>query len=167
MPQCQTFGKDTVCFATKEELSQPSTVALPAPEQPSGLILDNGDINWNCPCLGGMATGPCGVQFREAFSCFHYSENEPKGNRLFFSVVVVKYRCTILILGAECLEAFQTMQECMKGYPTLYKQSDADDDNDVPNLADLQDDMEHNSKIEQSTAKPQEAGLQNVATASK
>lgn len=82
MPQYQTFGKDTVCFATKEELSQPSTVALPAPEQPSGLILDNGDINWNCPCLGGMATGPCGVQFREAFSCFHYSENEPKGNRL-------------------------------------------------------------------------------------
>lgn len=65
------------------------------------------------------------------------------------------------------MEAFQTMQECMKGYPTLYKQSDADDDNDVSNLVDLQDDMEHNSKIEQSTAKPQEAALQNVATASK
>ena len=38
----------------------------------TGLILSNGDINWECPCLGGMATGPCGNQFREAFSCFHF-----------------------------------------------------------------------------------------------
>lgn len=44
-----------------------------------GLILDNGDINWGCPCLGGMATGPCGQEFREAFSCFHYSTEEMKG----------------------------------------------------------------------------------------
>lgn len=44
-----------------------------APTEPApGLILESGDINWNCPCLGGMATGPCGVEFRDAFSCFHY-----------------------------------------------------------------------------------------------
>jgi intermembrane space import and assembly protein 40 len=29
--------------------------------------------------LGGMATGPCGEQFKAAFSCFVYSEEEPKG----------------------------------------------------------------------------------------
>ncbi|XP_044729825.1 mitochondrial intermembrane space import and assembly protein 40-B [Chrysoperla carnea] len=112
MPQCEQRGKDVICFASKEELATPSTVSLPPPEQPAGLILENGEINWNCPCLGGMATGPCGVEFRSAFSCFHYSENEPK--------------------GAECLEAFQAMQDCMKQYPTLYKQSD--DEDDIPEI---------------------------------
>ena len=47
-----------------------------------------------------MATGPCGVDFREAFSCFHYSKAEPK--------------------GSDCYDAFLTMQECMSGYPELY-----------------------------------------------
>lgn len=66
----------------------------------TGLILPSGEINWNCPCLGGMASGPCGVQFREAFSCFHYSEAEPK--------------------GSDCYEHFRKMQDCMAGYPELY-----------------------------------------------
>ena len=75
-------------------------------ETPPGLILPNGDINWNCPCLGGMAVGPCGVEFREAFSCFHYSEEEPKGK--------------------ECLPKFADMQECMKQYPELYEEKKTD-----------------------------------------
>lgn len=45
-----------------------------------GLIAADGSINWDCPCLGGMASGPCGVDFREAFSCFHYSKADPKGS---------------------------------------------------------------------------------------
>ena len=69
----------------------------------TGLILENGDINWNCPCLGGMATGPCGPDFREAFSCFHYSTEEPK--------------------GSECYEAFSKMQECMSNHQELYGNS--------------------------------------------
>lgn len=40
---------------------------------------DTGEINWDCPCLGGMAYGPCGEAFRAAFSCFVYSEEDPKG----------------------------------------------------------------------------------------
>jgi intermembrane space import and assembly protein 40 len=40
---------------------------------------ETGEINWECPCLGGMAHGPCGPEFREAFSCFVYSSEEPKG----------------------------------------------------------------------------------------
>ena len=71
-------------------------------DTPPGLILPNGDINWNCPCLGGMAVGPCGVEFRDAFSCFHYSTEEPKGK--------------------ECLEKFAKMQECMKEYPELFEE---------------------------------------------
>ena len=38
-----------------------------------------GEINWDCPCLGGMAHGPCGEDFKAAFSCFVHSTEEPKG----------------------------------------------------------------------------------------
>ncbi|XP_050412816.1 mitochondrial intermembrane space import and assembly protein 40 [Patella vulgata] len=102
MAYCREEGKDKVIFATKEDLEQPSTalITIEDPDAEPGLILENGDINWNCPCLGGMASGPCGVQFREAFSCFHYSEADPK--------------------GSECYESFKTMQDCMIGYPELY-----------------------------------------------
>ena len=77
----------------------------------SGLILANGDINWQCPCLGGMASGPCGVEFREAFSCFHFSEADPK--------------------GSDCYEPFRVMQDCMSKYPDLYDSSD-DKDKSTP-----------------------------------
>jgi intermembrane space import and assembly protein 40 len=40
---------------------------------------ETGEINWACPCLGGMADGPCGEEFKAAFSCFVYSKEEPKG----------------------------------------------------------------------------------------
>lgn len=40
---------------------------------------ETGEINWDCPCLGGMAHGPCGEEFKAAFSCFVYSNEEPKG----------------------------------------------------------------------------------------
>jgi intermembrane space import and assembly protein 40 len=40
---------------------------------------ETGEINWDCPCLGGMADGPCGENFKAAFSCFVYSTEEPKG----------------------------------------------------------------------------------------
>lgn len=99
-------GKDTIIFATKEDHSTPSKVTLPEPEPSPGLILPSGQINWNCPCLGGMATGPCGVEFREAFSCFHYSQADPK--------------------GSDCFEAFKTMQSCMSNYPALYANKETD-----------------------------------------
>merc|ERR1712029_1046650 len=95
------MGKHQVIFLSEEEAKVPSTVNLAENEDtPPGLILPNGEINWNCPCLGGMAVGPCGVEFRDAFSCFHYSTEEPKGK--------------------DCLEKFSTMQECMKEYPELF-----------------------------------------------
>lgn len=40
---------------------------------------ETGEINWDCPCLGGMAHGPCGEEFKSAFSCFVYSTEEVKG----------------------------------------------------------------------------------------
>ena len=59
-----------------------------------------GKINWDCPCLGGMAHGPCGMQFREAFSCFVFSEREPK--------------------GIDCVEKFKAMQACFRENPDVY-----------------------------------------------
>ncbi|XP_013171207.1 PREDICTED: mitochondrial intermembrane space import and assembly protein 40 [Papilio xuthus] len=101
-------GKDLVVVAARETLAAPTRLSLPEPEPAPGLILADGTINWGCPCLGGMATGPCGPQFRDAFSCFHYSDAEPK--------------------GSDCYEKFSVMQECMSQFPELYGKDEDDDD---------------------------------------
>lgn len=61
---------------------------------------ETGEINWDCPCLGGMAYGPCGEQFREAFSCFVFSQEEPK--------------------GINCIDKFKGMQDCFREHPDVY-----------------------------------------------
>ncbi|KAH3658659.1 hypothetical protein OGATHE_006803, partial [Ogataea polymorpha] len=61
-----------------------------------------------CPCLGGMAHGPCGEEFKAAFSCFVYSKEEPK--------------------GIDCVEKFKGMQECFKKYPEVYAEELREDD---------------------------------------
>ncbi|XP_063367581.1 mitochondrial intermembrane space import and assembly protein 40 [Cydia amplana] len=100
-------GKDVVLIASPAALAEPSRVSLPAPAPAAGLVLPDGSINWGCPCLGGMATGPCARPFRDAFSCFHYSEAEPK--------------------GSDCYEKFSEMQACMAGYPELYARDDEEE----------------------------------------
>ncbi|KAG6891462.1 hypothetical protein C0992_006193 [Termitomyces sp. T32_za158] len=70
-----------------------------------------GEINWDCPCLGGMAHGPCGPQFREAFSCFVFSEDEPK--------------------GINCVEKFKAMQNCFREHPEIYADEIDDDDDEA------------------------------------
>ncbi|XP_004534355.1 mitochondrial intermembrane space import and assembly protein 40-B [Ceratitis capitata] len=120
MSYCKVFGKDKVCFVTKEDHTTPSSIDLPPPDPPQGLITSDGEINWSCPCLGGMATGPCGVEFRDAFSCFHYSKADPK--------------------GSDCFEAFRAMQDCFLQYPTVYNKSsgnEEDDDDHSLNIANL------------------------------
>lgn len=136
MSYCKEFGKDKVSFVTKEDHKEPSTIKLPPSEPSPGLLLPSGDINWNCPCLGGMATGPCGVEFRDAFSCFHYSEAEPK--------------------GSDCYDAFKTMQDCMAEYPTVYNQNLRDEDGkpSIPGMSpdDDEEDAE-DEKIEEPPSK--------------
>ncbi|CAG8704466.1 13048_t:CDS:2 [Dentiscutata heterogama] len=75
---------------------------------------DTGEINWDCPCLGGMAKGPCGEQFKAAFSCFIYSKAEQK--------------------GADCLDAFKEMNDCFKKYPDVYKTEHDDNLDDLDDL---------------------------------
>ncbi|XP_006907239.1 mitochondrial intermembrane space import and assembly protein 40 [Pteropus alecto] len=113
MAYCRQEGKDRIIFVTKEDHETPSSAELVAddpndPYEEHGLILPNGDINWNCPCLGGMASGPCGEQFKSAFSCFHYSTEDVK--------------------GSDWVDQFRAMQDCMQKYPDLYPQDEEEEE---------------------------------------
>eukprot|EP00128_Syssomonas_multiformis_P000261 Colp12_sorted_trinity150504_noHs@27009 len=96
MSICEEEGKDKIIFVTKEDeaaykISDEQVEYLAAKGE--GAVTPEGDINWDCPCLQGMGEGPCAPEFKEAFSCFLYSESEPK--------------------GTECFNAFSSMQDCM------------------------------------------------------
>lgn len=71
-----------------------------ASSQAAAFNPETGEINWDCPCLGGMADGPCGEEFKAAFSCFVYSEAEPK--------------------GIDCVDRFRNMQTCFRKHPDVY-----------------------------------------------
>ncbi|KYK54244.1 intermembrane space import and assembly protein 40 [Drechmeria coniospora] len=104
---------------------------------------ETGEINWDCPCLGGMAHGPCGEEFKTAFSCFVHSTEEPK--------------------GMDCIDKFQGMQECFRKYPDIYgaelDEEPADDAPDAPEQA-LAEEKENSGELVPSPA----AGDANVKT---
>ena len=54
-----------------------------------------------------MAYGSCGKEFRDAFSCFHYSREDPK--------------------GSDCVDNFVKMHNCFQQYPEEYGKFDEDD----------------------------------------
>uniref|UniRef100_A0A3B4TZU0 Coiled-coil-helix-coiled-coil-helix domain containing 4 n=1 Tax=Seriola dumerili TaxID=41447 RepID=A0A3B4TZU0_SERDU len=133
-------SKDRIIFVTKEDHATPSSAELIEedpndPYEEQGLILPSGEINWNCPCLGGMASGPCGTEFKDAFSCFHYSKEEVK--------------------GSECLEQFRAMQECMQRYPELYPQ----EDEKVP-----QEQLSETEQTSQESGSPETLGTNSTST---
>lgn len=76
--------------------SSPSSPAAAQEEdgQSAAFNPETGEINWDCPCLGGMADGPCGEDFKAAFSCFVFSDQEPK--------------------GVDCVDKFKAMQDCFR-----------------------------------------------------
>lgn len=84
-------------------------------DQQGAFNPETGEINWDCPCLGGMAHGPCGEEFKAAFSCFVYSAEEPK--------------------GMDCIDKFQHMQDCFRLHPEIYG-SEIDDDTASPEADD-------------------------------
>ncbi|KAK4198404.1 putative intermembrane space import and assembly protein 40, mitochondrial precursor [Triangularia verruculosa] len=96
---------------TEFEPGSPEALEQEASQQ-GAFNPETGEINWDCPCLGGMAHGPCGEEFKEAFSCFVYSKEEPK--------------------GIECIDKFQGMQTCFRQYPEIYgtDMTGGDDDDD-------------------------------------
>lgn len=78
-----------------------------------------GEINWDCPCLGGMADGPCGEEFKKAFSCFVFSEAEPK--------------------GIDCIEHFKHMQDCFRRHPDVYADEIEADEAAAADVSPVQD----------------------------
>ncbi|XP_057296651.1 mitochondrial intermembrane space import and assembly protein 40-B-like [Hydractinia symbiolongicarpus] len=137
MSYCRNEGKDKLIFVTKDDHQQGSPQSNPLlPDNGDGtvgLIKENGEINWNCPCLQGMADGPCGESFKDAFSCFHYSEAEPK--------------------GADCLEQFKSMQECFVKYPEIY--GSLDDDLDKKEKGDESEENNKTGEEHESTENQQ------------
>ncbi|KAI8083463.1 hypothetical protein BDF21DRAFT_360109 [Thamnidium elegans] len=117
-------GKDTVKFVDEEQIERAAAGAAneeetkpeeskekstQEEEEPaSAFNPETGEINWDCPCLGGMAQGPCGEEFKAAFSCFVFSEAEPK--------------------GLDCVEKFKGMQDCFRLHPDVYGDEIDDDE---------------------------------------
>lgn len=88
---------------TKEVTENPETlIEDPKPLNEEQIIYnpDTGEINWDSPSLRGLAQGPCGEEFKVAFSCFVYSEREPR--------------------KGQCINQFQGMQSCFQRHPDYY-----------------------------------------------
>lgn len=70
------------------------------PDLLNKAIGEDGEINWDCPCLKDALEPPCGDKFKEAFSCYFRSTSSPK--------------------GAECVNAFEAMQKCYEENREIY-----------------------------------------------
>ncbi|KAL0956515.1 hypothetical protein HGRIS_002656 [Hohenbuehelia grisea] len=117
-PADATASSEPSLETSSSDASSPVTDAADDAESSNGAGQSaynpiTGEINWDCPCLGGMAHGPCGQQFRDAFSCFVTSEDEPK--------------------GINCVDKFKAMQNCFREHPEVYADElmDEDDEEEV------------------------------------
>ncbi|KAB2568925.1 CHCH domain-containing protein [Lasiodiplodia theobromae] len=98
--------------AAEGAASSPEQLEAEADQQ-GAFNPETGEINWDCPCLGGMAHGPCGEQFKAAFSCFVFSKEEPK--------------------GMDCIDKFKGMQDCFRQYPEIYgEELEGDEEEGAP-----------------------------------
>ncbi|EGD81593.1 hypothetical protein PTSG_02308 [Salpingoeca rosetta] len=100
----QQEEKDVVIFTTPESEEEMNIVEDKdkAPLRPDlgEAVGPSGEIDWDCPCLQGMADGPCGETFKAAFSCFVYSQAEEK--------------------GSDCIQQFEAMHECFNQHADYY-----------------------------------------------
>lgn len=122
---------------TQHEALSASEAALKSPQeledevgQEAAFNPETGEINWDCPCLGGMAHGPCGEEFKAAFSCFVYSTEEPKGMDCIDKFKFVQ--SDLSAYHSECSHVltlrYRGMQECFRRYPDVYGAELEDDD---------------------------------------
>lgn len=99
---CEKDHGDKIFFISKEDEDK-LVDEMPPPEEltpTGGAVGPDGEIDWDCPCLGPMTKPPCGDVFKTAFSCFVNSESEIK--------------------GSECIEQFKAMRECVGQHPEVY-----------------------------------------------
>ncbi|KAK3290441.1 uncharacterized protein B0H64DRAFT_412361 [Chaetomium fimeti] len=147
----ETTEETKPAVTEKEANAEANADAAPAPEnapepgspealeqeaaQQGAFDPETGEINWGCPCLGGMADGPCGEEFKAAFSCFVYSKDEPK--------------------GMDCVDKFQHMQDCFRKYPEIYgSELTEDDEEENAQAQEVAKEMKTN---EETTTPPQKA----------
>lgn len=129
--------EETPAVADEETLVEAvAEVAEEEAAQQGAYNEETGEINWDCPCLGGMAEGPCGEEFKAAFSCFIYSKEEPK--------------------GIECIDKFKDMQNCFRKYPEVY----SDELRDEEELAAATGQAEMNKDIVESVHEAAEEAKQ-------
>lgn len=86
-----------------------------------------------------MASGPCGSQFKEAFSCFHYSKEEVK--------------------GSECISHFSSMQECMQKYPDLYPQEGETENSSGAESNPVSESTDDNALLSENNSAPSSSGI--------
>ncbi|KAF9082618.1 Oxidoreductase [Mortierella sp. AD031] len=123
-------GKDTIMFLEPSEATTPSSssssTSTPS-DQSAAFNPETGEINWDCPCLGGMAKPPCGEAFKEAFSCFVFSTSEPK--------------------GIDCVDKFKAMQDCFRANPEVYAdQLDDDEEEDKEGEGEKKEEVDDETK---------------------
>eukprot|EP00040_Diaphanoeca_grandis_P004974 m.30828 g.30828 ORF g.30828 m.30828 type:complete len:144 (+) comp16349_c2_seq1:127-558(+) len=112
MAAAERESKDAVVYVTKEEEEARSEEETKLEEEKDpndqmSAVGPDGEIDWDCPCLSGMTEGPCGDTFKDAFSCFVYSEEEQK--------------------GADCMEQFKNLHECMEQNASYYAKDDEEE----------------------------------------
>lgn len=135
---------------TPRDMSEVRPVELEEPQQERRAYdPETGEIDWDCPCLGGMAHGPCGEEFKEAFACFVYSKEEIK--------------------GSECIPKFSAMQNCFRKYPEVYADFQGDDEQDAKDTQDIKDTKDSKRLKESAESKAQDAAkdAKGVAEATK
>ena len=72
--------------------------------------MPNGEINWDCPCLGNLPNGPCGPAFREAFSCWAENKNDQEA------------------FASKCFENFTEWELCLSEHRDIYKSEKRDEE---------------------------------------
>ncbi|KAI1918117.1 Oxidoreductase [Ophidiomyces ophidiicola] len=115
-------------------------------DQEGAFNPETGEINWDCPCLGGMAHGPCGEDFKEAFSCFVFSTEEPK--------------------GMDCIDKFKNMQDCFKLHPEIYGSELDEDEVDQELQEHIATEDAKKSQLSPDTPKPDTTSEDQVRRAS-
>lgn len=124
----QVPEQDEAAPGSPEELEEEAS-------QQGAFNEETGEINWDCPCLGGMAHGPCGEQFRDAFSCFVYSKEEPK--------------------GVDCIDKFKNMQNCFREHPDIYGAELDDEETEAALESEKSGSESHNaSGVEATSSSP-------------
>ncbi|XP_061166320.1 mitochondrial intermembrane space import and assembly protein 40-like [Saccostrea echinata] len=109
-------GKDRIVFVTREEVSTPSQAMIAQEEEelydgPTGFVQPNGDLNFGCPCVGGLHAGPCGYEMREFLSCNYYNSKDKEDPR-----------------GQGCDEKLDTMMSCIQKHADYYREKMSGDD---------------------------------------